>query len=238
MYGETLLSGQASGDAGSYAASEASDHVNGRATRASRASNGNSGTNGSRKRKHIETYGSDDDLSDEDSAQESEDHWDGGDDFEDEKDNGVDSADDDDMSVEEEDDPIDSSPRSLIVKLKVGKRISDGADSAVVALNPTSTVKKESSTPVAEGQDSAHPALAPSQELSKPEPMEIETAPAPPAHPIAFELAEDEKTNAPLPGQEHFAHVHGHPPFIPESAHHAHKVAAPQQAQVQANGWN
>lgn len=259
MYGETLLSGQnTGGETGSYAASETSDLPNGRPARASRSSNGGVDVNGSRKRKHIDTYNSYDEMSDEDSAQESGDQWDGGDDDEDDKDNGIDSADEDDMSVED-DDLLDDSPKSLIVKLKVGKSL-NGEGKTAQRIPET---KEATPTPKAE-EIEAHPqptpanTKPPTQELPKPEPMEIDSAPAPPAHPIAFELPEDEKTNLPHPGPppSTIAPVHGHPlqvngngttlsvslPTLPpiNRTRQSEDTSAqlPTQPQVETNGWS
>lgn len=125
MYGESLLSGQVTNAddtpmSGDMEGSEASDPLHEGHGRATRSGGRTAPVNGSRKRKHIDTYNSLDDMSDEDDAASSGNDWDGGDD--DEVDDNLAEEDEDEMSVDDDDDDndLDSVPRSLIVKLKVG----------------------------------------------------------------------------------------------------------------------
>ncbi|GAB7355244.1 hypothetical protein MBLNU459_g5795t1 [Dothideomycetes sp. NU459] len=128
MYGESLLSGQATNAedtpmSGDFDGSETSDVLHDGHARATR-SGGRSAAplDGSRKRKHVDTYNSLDDMSDEDDAASSGNEWDGGDD-EDVDDNLADEEDDDDDdAVSVVGDDLDEGPRSLIVKLQLNRR--------------------------------------------------------------------------------------------------------------------
>ncbi|KAL1296551.1 hypothetical protein AAFC00_000055 [Neodothiora populina] len=265
-YGEALLSGRIAGvDSGSYAASEMSDGnvTNGRATRAGRPVNGASNLNGSRKRKHRDTYNSYDGMSDEETAQDSGDQWAGGDDLDDDKDDADDSA-DNDMSADEEDELLGMQPKELIVRLKVGKKAeSDVPAPAAQPLQEDEAKQEpdEGQKPLVATQPEAQATVgaaapAPVQLIAKPEPMEIDSAPAPPAHPIPLELPSEELSNiAPhrsepaANGTMHKVDSLAHPISAPEALDFAGVPAtgqsAPQssehvqlEAQVQANGWS
>ncbi|KAK4992014.1 hypothetical protein LTR50_001410 [Elasticomyces elasticus] len=121
LYGESLLSGTARNtvspavvdDLGSEASEPPHNgytHGGARATRSA----GRLALNGSRKRKHIDTYNSVDEMSDEEDATSSGGEWEEGDVNID--DNMVDDQSEEEITEDEEDDP---SPRSLIVKLKI-----------------------------------------------------------------------------------------------------------------------
>lgn len=92
----------------------------GRATRSAGRSNGNSVSN-PRKRKHIDTYNSIDEMSDEAETDASGDEWDSDkNDAEDEHMPDANDDDDDEMSeADEESELEDQEPQSLILKLKI-----------------------------------------------------------------------------------------------------------------------
>lgn len=119
LYGESLLSGQATGDetpaTGDYVRSDASEEphpAHGRATRAAAKADHTL----PRKRKHIETYNSVDEMDDEDEASSSGGEWEGGDEVD------VDhmDQDDEDEEMSESDSDMDVD-KSLVVKLKYKK---------------------------------------------------------------------------------------------------------------------
>lgn len=234
LYGESLLSGQTTGaETGSYAASELSDDVKGRATRAgNRASNGRP-VNANGKRSRFEDFG---DMSDESDEEEVGDQWDGGEDFEDEKDDVEDSAEDDDMSEDNDDDLVEHA-RSMVVKLKVGRRLQEALSSNHVPPRqekleteekppPITTTITSNEHPASLGAEHTHPAVstahpeqvAPKQEQEQPnsEPMDID----PP-----------QKIQHPLPLDEGPSPYHGFPTGFPNQQQ-------TQEIHARTNGWS
>ena len=220
VYGESLLSGQATTlETGSYAASENSDNLGGRATRANhRATTG--ALDNARKRKSDFDSGMSQDS--EDSGNE----WDGdeedGDDFANDKEDSADSADEDDMSVDEDDDDEqDVRMPSLIVKLKVAN--------------------KEEKSPPAQTEQPAHPGALPQdskqeqQSLTHPESMDLDSDPAREQliHPLPF----DPSANGDPPASKHYGNV-----SLPNAVNKPqiqHSAQVQQKADsVQANGWS
>jgi hypothetical protein len=149
LYGETLLSGQATAEAaspatGDYERSDASGDqasTNGRATRAAKEFS----NSGGRGRKHIETYNSVDEMDDEDDATSSGGEWDGED--EDEKADQMDVDEDE----EEESESEDGEPKTLVVRLRYGK----GSTKPTV---PPTAIKSPELPPSGSGVHSSLPA--------------------------------------------------------------------------------
>jgi hypothetical protein len=168
LYGESLLSGQATGDetpgTGEYMRSDASEEphpAHGRATRAAaQVTHSNP-----KKRKHIETYNSVDEMDDEDEASSSGGEWEGGDEVD------VDHMDQDDEDDEMSDsDSVMDNDRSLVVKLKYRKSssvqpsqpIQEGINvvpktSSVLALGQPASEKPAQPAPQAQRSSSPAP---------------------------------------------------------------------------------
>lgn len=122
MYGESLLSGQAT-NADTPGSEDFDDKLEASEAPRTMARPGRVGAlDGNRKRKHIDGYNAVDQMSDEDDASESENEWNGGDDEEEVDDNAAEDEDEDDeedMSEDEDDEHLE--PSSRIVKLKIGR---------------------------------------------------------------------------------------------------------------------
>lgn len=179
VYGESLVSGQTTGARASpatenYERSEGSEAPHG-ATRASRRGANHGWQKG---RKHIETYNSVDEMDDEDDASSSGGEWDGGD--EEEPDIVFVGQDDDSEDASSDE---DGEPKSLVVKLKIGKPAAQqNQETWSVPLAPRSPI--ENSTEGAAKFDVA-PNAVPASTLNGPTPNGSTTVLPPTAPPIA-----------------------------------------------------
>lgn len=221
LYGESLLSGQTTTNAdtprtGDYEGSDATDELqqngSGRATRS-----GGRSTVNPRKRKHIESYNSLDEMSDEEDAESSGNEWDGGDD----EDDNMEDAEDDDEDDFLEDDEEDMVQRSLIVKLKVPKKPqsqgSARAPASPSASNGYDTLKEnvsnEAASPAPGGKESAssdHPAVF--------HPQIMQDSSEPPT----FSSEERQVTTHPEPKSPYQAPVAVQQPYSGASASNSH----------------
>ncbi|KAF1957566.1 hypothetical protein CC80DRAFT_411196 [Byssothecium circinans] len=178
-YGESLLSGQTtervSPATGDYVRSEASEEPQGRPIRAAATK---AGDGYPKKRKHIETYNSLDEMDDEDATS-----WDGGDEDEDEPDR----MDVDDDENESDDASEDEVPKSLVVHLKYRKGTSKPSPP------PDAAPEQQSNGSTGPAPVSPAPAqqLAPGPATAQPtEPtVNVSNGIPSPLHPTAFPAA-------------------------------------------------
>jgi hypothetical protein len=166
VYGESLLSGQSTGARASpatdnYERSDASEEPHGATGRATRNARRSVSAGWPKDRKHIETYNSVDEMEDEEDASSSGGEWDGGDE---EEADIVFAGEDDDEDMLDSSDDEENEPKSLIVTLRLGKKVMTSAPPPVQT-SPIALPSPDADFPVKPNAPNGYPTALPPASL-------------------------------------------------------------------------